>query len=184
MRCFIALGLEPLPGPSMKAGLQTLRTFRELAVPPPENLHVTLAFMGELAEAGVAGAAEAVKAAAAAAGGRWKVGWAEAGAFPSIGRPRVIWLGLADPAMTTTIQGLLISELRSRGLPSDERPFRPHLTLARVRGGLTREKAADLKAVMAVLPPPAPASVEALVLYRSHPAQGGSTYEELARTSL
>lgn len=145
---------------------------------------MTLAFMGDLPEAAPGRASDAMKAAAAAAGGRWTVAWGDPGAFPSIARPRVLWLGVADPVMTTTVHGLLVSELRTRGLPSDERPFRPHLTLARVRTELTRQRAALLKIELAGLQPPAPSSVESLVLYRSLHGAAASVYEELARTSL
>jgi len=183
-RCFIALGLAPEPGPSLAAGLQRLRDFGELSVPPPENLHVTLAFLGELNGADISGAADATRAAARASSGSWTVAWGGAGAFPSRRRPRVVWFSLADPATTTKVQGLLIAELRQRGLPVDERPFRPHLTLARVRSELTREKADDLEASLAALVPPLPASVVALVLYRSKQGRGPAVYEQLERASL
>lgn len=139
--------------------------------------------MGDLAEVQVAEAAAAM-AAAGAAGRRWKLAWGTPGAFPSLGKPRVIWLGLADPVVTATVQRLLVSELRSRAVPVDERPFRPHLTLARVRRELSREQVRGIKAAMDALPIPAPVSVESLVLYRSRPGPDGSLYEELARSPL
>lgn len=168
----------------MEAGLRSLRNFSELSVPPPENLHVTLAFLGELDSAEISRAADAASAAAVAAGGDWKLAWGNAGAFPSLARPSVVWLGLADGVITAKVQGLLVAELRLRGLPFDDRPFRPHLTLARVRNGLTRQRAADLDAVIAALVAPVPAAVEALVLYRSKLGRGPAVYEQLARASL
>lgn len=183
-RCFIALALAPAPGLSLEPGLQRLRTFGELSVPPPENLHLTLAFLGQLDDADVRGAADATRAAARAAGGGWTVAWGSAGAFPSWRRPRVVWLGLANPAITTRVHGLLAAELRRRRLPVDERPFRPHLTLARVRSELTRAKADDLEAALASLAPPLPALVVALVLCRSEAGRGPSIYEQLERASL
>ena len=153
-------------------------------MPPPENLHVTLAFLGELDFAEISTAAEAASAAADAAGGSWTVDWGKAGAFPSMARPRVVWLGLADGVLIAKVQGLLVAELRLRGLPVDKRPFRPHLTLARVRNGLTREGAENLHAAIAALVPPPPAAAEALVLYRSTLGRGPAVYEQLARASL
>ena len=184
MRCFIALGLVPEPGPSLETGLRSLRAFRELSVPPAENLHVTLAFMGDLAEGDVGAAGDALKAAAVAAGGSWKVTWGSTGAFPSLERPRVIWLGLADPVVTVTVQGLLMAELRSRRLPADDRPFRAHLTLARVRRALSRERGEALVAAMGTIANPVPATVEALILYHSTQGRDGSVYQELARAAL
>lgn len=140
--------------------------------------------MGDLPETALGRATDAMKAAAAAAGGRWQVAWGDPGAFPSIAGPRVIWLGVADPVLTTAVHGTLVSELRARGLSCDERPFRAHLSLARVRSELTSERAGLLMAGLAELRPPAPASVESLVLYRSTHGAAASLYEELARTSL
>jgi 2'-5' RNA ligase len=184
LRCFIALGLVPPPGPELADALERLRGFAELSVPPPGNLHITLAFMGDLPDTALTGAGEAMRSAAASAGGRWTVEWGATGAFPDGGRPRVVWLGLADPALTTTVQGLLLAELRARGLPADERTFRPHLTLARVRSAMPRERAASLARALGEVPRPPAATVEALVLYRSTPGPRGSIYEDLASAPL
>ena len=179
----MALGLEPAPGPLLLEGLETLRTHRELRVPPPENLHVTLAFLGEIDPAQVQLAADAVRASAVGVAG-WTVAWGKAGAFPSLARPKVLWLGLADETEARALQGQLSGELVSRGLPPEERPFRPHLTLARVRSGLSREVEEALKAELAALRLPPPALVRGLVLYQSKGRQGSPEYVELASADL
>lgn len=140
--------------------------------------------MGDLAERDVAAAVDAMRSAAAATGGSWKVEWGAPGTFPAAGLPRVIWLGLADPAVTITVQGLLMAELKVRGLPADDRPFRPHLTVARVRGSLSRDRARAVARVARSLVPPPPAVVDALVLYQSTAVASGTAYRELARAAL
>ncbi|MDQ6748721.1 MAG: RNA 2',3'-cyclic phosphodiesterase, partial [Candidatus Dormibacteraeota bacterium] len=71
-----------------------MRAHRDLSVPPPQNLHLTLAFLGELDAEGVRRATEAMAAAAPRLAGPWTVEWGAAGGFPSRARPRVLWLGL------------------------------------------------------------------------------------------
>lgn len=165
----------------MAPTLETLAArFRELTVVPPQNLHLTLAFLGELDDASVERARETAAAAAGRVGGAWTVDWGTAGAFPSLARARVLWLGLEDPAPAVRAQAVLADCLRAAGLPIEDRRYQPHLTLARLRSDLSHERADELKEALAVVPR-LPASMAAsLVLYRSRLGRGRpSVYEEL-----
>jgi 2'-5' RNA ligase len=165
--------------------LEDLRSrFRELTVPPPRNLHLTLAFLGEIDAAATARAAAALAMTATAAAKSWTVGWGNAGAFPSDARARVLWLGLAEPELTIGIQRLLAAELGAGNLPVDDRPFRPHLTLARLRRDLSRERAEEVRKALAAMAPPPDSKVTSLVLYRSRLGRGPAVYEELSRADL
>jgi RNA 2',3'-cyclic 3'-phosphodiesterase len=58
------------------------------------------------------------------------------GAFPSLGRPRVIWAGLQVPGSTlSTLVRQLEQEMELLGFSAEKRAFSPHLTLGRVRSG-------------------------------------------------
>lgn len=58
------------------------------------------------------------------------------GRFGSLRRPQVAWAGLeGDVAELTDLAGRLAAVARTLGLPVEERPFRPHLTLGRWRPG-------------------------------------------------
>src|SRR5258708_24823168 len=60
--------------------------------------------------------------------------YACAGRFHDRGNPRVVWLGIgAGKPELATLAGAVTDELRRRDLKFDDRPFAPHLTLARVR---------------------------------------------------
>ena len=99
----------------------------------PEAMHLTLAFLGEVAEERVAAAERALGEGAAAApaldltaGG--------IGGFPDERRARVLWAGVGgDLEALHDLQGRLAGCLRDEGFELDPKPYRPHVTLARSR---------------------------------------------------
>ncbi len=98
----------------------------------PENLHLTLVFFGEVAPELVEVLAEALRGAAIgvpAFGARIEC----AGAFPSTGRVRVIWLGVAPRESFALLAEALRWAARSVGAPFDDKPFLGHVSLARCR---------------------------------------------------
>lgn len=147
----------------------------------PANLHVTLRFLGDLGDSGVSRAGDAVRRGAegvpavpAALGAL--------GGFPNLARPRVVWVGLSrgvDEAIA--LAGAVNGALRDAGFGRPDKPFRAHLTLARVREG-----ARGLAALSEYAPPPAPepALLDQVVLMKSdlHPA--GSRYTPLLEVRL
>jgi 2'-5' RNA ligase len=130
----------------------------------PEQLHFTLAFLGEQAGAELAcEAGEAVRDLPS-----FELVIAGAGAFPSARRPRVLWLGVTEGARELcAVADKLCASLRERGFALEDRPFRPHLTLGRVKprdergasralatvpgGELARMHAAEICLVQSVL---------------------------------
>ncbi|MCI4352112.1 MAG: RNA 2',3'-cyclic phosphodiesterase [Thermoplasmata archaeon] len=98
----------------------------------PED-HLTLHFFEELPLERVPAVVEAMRDAAKGSA-PFEVELRGVGAFPNISRPRVVWAGVAEGA--TALHALadrLRQALSSRGFPTEQRPFLPHLTLARVR---------------------------------------------------
>jgi 2'-5' RNA ligase len=99
----------------------------------PGGIHSTLKFFGELSKDDVANVATTVEKAAEkempfslAIGG--------AGVFPDPHRPRVLWLGMSgDVERLSIFQKGIEQALLRIGFPGEERPFRPHLTLGRIR---------------------------------------------------
>src|SRR5437764_8060804 len=132
MRLFFAL---PLPGEAkerLRAPLEAARMAGGDGVgfTRIEQLHFTLAFLGEQP-----GPDEALAAGEALRdGAAFEVGLSGAGAFPNTVRPRVLWLGVSDGAAPLTAAAeRLRTALRQRGFKLEERPFRPHRTIGRVR---------------------------------------------------
>src|SRR5262245_57566460 len=146
-----------------------------------ENLHLTARFLGDLDDAGVRRACDSVRSAAegleapvAALGGL--------GAFPNLERPRVVWAGIEAGAERVQAVARAIEEgLRRDGFGRADKPFRAHITLARVR-----ERATGLSAVRdAVLPPrPRPAALERVHVMKSDLHPSGSRYTALLEVRL
>lgn len=131
MRLFVAV---PLPtaltdraAALLPAALPAVRPVR------PELMHVTLAFLGWTPDEQLDAVVDATRA--AAAGHRpFELSFSTAGRFPASGRPKVVWLGLGEGALPLAgLAASVTAELRRRELKFDDRPFAPHLTLARVR---------------------------------------------------
>ena len=96
---------------------------------PDANLHLTLAFLGEVEDARIGVLAQV---AAAMQGSAFGLVLDRVGSFP---KARVAWAGsrLPDGAMVE-FQGRLARDLAQQGFGIEDRPFAPHLTLARKAG--------------------------------------------------
>lgn len=149
----------------------------------PDNLHLTLQFLGAVPEARV----DDVKAAIATVAKGAEVLHLElrgAGAFPHGRKPRVLWAGLSGDvgrlaALATDIGGALAP----LGFPPETRPFSPHITLGRSRDP---RGAPRLAAAVAGTSDASGASWRAteVELVQSHLSPAGSRYETIARAAL
>lgn len=154
----------------------------------PEGAHLTLHFLGETApergellRLGLSGTM--------ARHPRFDLESAQLGVFPGLDRPRVLWLGLTGPLQRLVdLRDDLVAPLRQLGFAIERGPFRPHITLGRVRDGappdlpvaiqqrLTTEATEPLSAI--ALP------VVEVVLYQSVLSSEGARYVALARFPL
>ncbi|MBK8238099.1 MAG: RNA 2',3'-cyclic phosphodiesterase [Deltaproteobacteria bacterium] len=96
---------------------------------PAENLHLTLRFIGELEGAPLR---ELHDALAQVRCEPFPLTLAHVGCFPPRGQPRVLWIGVDEPAPVTELAQRIDRAVRSIGLPPDARKFAPHVTLARL----------------------------------------------------
>ena len=98
-----------------------------------ENLHLTLKFLGDTPVTKVEALAQAIQNAAIRVS-PFGIVVGGCGAFPPHGHPRVLWIGIDDPSGRLALlhQGLE-AECDQAGLTREERPFHPHLTIARLR---------------------------------------------------
>jgi 2'-5' RNA ligase len=145
---------------------------------PPESWHLTLRFVGWVSPveydrllAGVA---------ALDLGRRFRVGIGTAGAFPNPRRATVLWLDVLEGGLGLTRLAEQVEEVvEAIGFEPEGRPYRPHLTISRirpdqdVRGLLERYPAGTVEF-----------AAEAVTLFESHLGRGGARYEALERFAL
>jgi RNA 2',3'-cyclic 3'-phosphodiesterase len=134
VRAFVAV---PLP-PSLRSPVRTLCEDLAISLPQvrwvrPQALHLTLRFFSAIAEDSLETIGEIMLSVGRSIA-PFQLRLQGVGAFPSPQRPRVIWLGFTDDQPLLTLQRRLDDKLTQAGLPGDERPFTPHLTLGRLRG--------------------------------------------------
>lgn len=115
----------------------------------PEAMHVTLAFLGATSESGYAEVEVAAREVAAGTA-VFSFPLDRVGRFPHEGLPRAVWAG---PATGSAELDLLASrvrrELRARKIGFDAKPFRAHVTIARVREGQPVDEARAVAAAIA-----------------------------------
>ncbi len=135
VRSFIAVELPQ----AVKEGLATLQKELKLAGHTavkwvaPEGIHLTLKFLGNVSTtkiSGIVGALERVAAEFSA----FRLEISGLGAFPNLKRPRVLWVGVGGQTeKLISLQQLIDKALIPQGFSPEQRPFSPHLTLARLR---------------------------------------------------
>jgi 2'-5' RNA ligase len=150
----------------------------------PENIHLTLQFLGAVPEERVAAVEAALRDAAAAAGRPLSLSLHGAGGFPNARRPRVVWAGLqGDVAPLAALVAALGARLEKLGFPPEARPFSPHLTLGRARDGRGAPGLGGALAAAAAVEA-TPWRVAELVLFESHLSPKGPRYEVVVRVAL
>lgn len=176
MRLFVAVELPD----EIKDELDRLAASLRGAAPhakwvPRDNFHLTLSFLGEVAEERLSELEDAIAPVASAARGiRARLG--AIGAFPSPRRGRVLWAALdAEPGRLEEVAAKTAEALEPLGFPPETRPWTAHVTLARFR---VPEPVSSL-----LEPPVAPLAfeLEGLTIFRSRLARPAPRYEVVSR---
>ena len=178
-RLFLAVDPSPAQREAVTELQATLRRdarlARALRWSPPEQVHLTLTFLGDVPRRD---RAAVVRAAAFAAGRTAPFVWrpTRLDGFPSARLARVAWLGLEEgDTEMVALRRTLVAALADAGVPpGDARAFTPHLTIARTRRG----RAVTLPEIVAATPP---ATAGHLRLIRSVLGSGGARHDLLAR---
>ena len=183
MRLFIAV---PLPeeiadraAACLTGALPALRPVR------PELMHITLAFLGWVADDRLAAATEAVQA-AVTGHAPFELTFDHAGRFPATGRPRAVWLApTAGRGELTRLAADTGRALADRSFAVADRPFSPHLTLARVRADASGPESRTVAAAVDGLTvPELRLRVDRIAVVESHLAPGGPRYTTRAEATL
>jgi 2'-5' RNA ligase len=149
----------------------------------PDNLHLTVKFLGGV-EPGQVEAVTAALRATVSATPPFELAIAGLGAFPTASRPRVIWAGVSggrEPVCR--LAGEVEAALEPLGFAPESRPFSPHLTLGRIREPRPDRRLAALIARGAGRAF-GDLRVTSVSLMRSVLGPGGPRYSELAAVAL
>lgn len=152
----------------------------------PGGIHLTLKFLGNIFPQKVAEITKVMERASQEVSAfRLEIGGL--GAFPSLGQPRVLWLGIGGEVdMLMDLQQRIDAGLVSLGFAHEKRSFAPHLTLARLREGTSpRERRNFGESVMKTpLEFHYAITVDSLSLMRSRLLPGGAVYSCLSEVEL
>jgi 2'-5' RNA ligase len=189
LRTFIAIPLSPLVIAKLGDAQRALRRkCSEQAVSwvKPENIHLTLFFLGDIlperqspVEAALSVVARNVRPFTFSVQG--------AGAFPNLNRPRVIWVGLEEPTGQLALLHRAVNEAMANvGFQPEDRRFSPHLTLGRVRQQASREEAQAVGEALRQVEVGhlGDVIVEELIFFRSVLKSSGAEYTPLARFAI
>jgi 2'-5' RNA ligase len=184
MRLFIALNL---PKKERERIHRATRRLREGDMPvrwiDPEHFHVTLKFLGDVRRERLPLVEEAMERVAASTRS-FTTDFGGFGAFPTIRRPRVIWLGLgANPELRCLKQDLEWA-LGDLGFDAETRAFHPHVTLGRADDSGGAGAFRGLDEMMADTDFRGEVKVHTLDLMRSRLSRAGAKYSVLASARL
>lgn len=148
----------------------------------PDNIHVTIKFLGDIPQSRVGSLSTA---AALASGGleSFPISVQGSGVFPTRGRPRALWIGIADlEGKLGELYHRLEEECAEAGFSKEARAFHPHLTLARLRKPEGARALAEAHKQMHF--EPIEFSVSELLVIRSELSSAGSKYTTISRHPL
>jgi RNA 2',3'-cyclic 3'-phosphodiesterase len=136
VRLFVALEIPAAVRDNLAAQVEELRELSAKVADKrpqwvrPENLHVTLKFIGEVSPAkldSIRGALSAIRSDAPV-----DLKFRGLGFFPNENYPRVLWAGLETSANLSSLAADIEGALETQGIARERRAFTPHLTLARI----------------------------------------------------
>ena len=188
IRTFIAIDIPGDAKDALAALIQSLESsgLHGIRWVNPKGIHLTLKFLGNIPQSMPPRILDALNH-ACQEHAPFDLSLGEFGVFPNPNNPRVLWVGLnGDTSSLSRLQASVEKQCRSLGFEPDRRPFRPHLTLGRVRRSLPLPQ---LDIVRAVLKDRTSAgalqwSVEEIHLIHSTLTPQGAVYRSLGTLPL
>lgn len=187
IRAFIALKTPPewdFELEKLQEGLKSELRTKAIRWTKPEQLHITLRFLGSVSSEEAAGVAAALPVICQGQE-PFSLRCEGLGCFPNVRRARVLWVGIdGQVERVRRLQKAVVLATGKIGKAPEERPIKPHLTLGRVEG-LERAHSERLeKLVEGGFGIEAEWPVTELLLMQSHLSAQGARYEPIARCEL
>lgn len=183
-RLFLAVNPEPVLLASLEALLARLSPLHGVRWVGADSVHVTMVFLGETTEeqleALADGCRDALKGTAP-----FVMEITGLGVFPDLRRPRIVWCGVGEGAEELArVNDRLWTAVAGCGFEREERHFRPHLTLGRIRDRLEGTARTQLESALGTGARIGRSRVTEVSLMESHPGSGPARYEVLERFPL
>lgn len=184
MRIFLAIELDPEVRERVHRDAGALRAAApDVAWVRAENLHVTLKFLGEVADTGRSALTGAVRD-AARRHVAFRLPLQHIGAFPSLRRPRIVWLGARANERVAALARDLDGACSALGFAREERDFAAHVTLGRVRHPLGPAQVRALTVAAGTTAGEYDVAVRAVAVMKSELTPQGSRYTALSSLPL
>jgi RNA 2',3'-cyclic 3'-phosphodiesterase len=184
MRVFLAINLPPaVRGALWEAASPLRETGANVAWVAEPKIHLTLKFIGALDEAAIAPLAEKMVD-VARAHATPRVELHGVGAFPNFRRPRVVWIGVEPEPRLELLHHDIEVACATLGHELDGRPYRPHLTLGRVREPGPADALKALRTAANRVRFTDEFHARSIDVMQSIQGPGGSTYSVLASAPL
>jgi len=194
MRIFVALDLHQAIRERIQKFVEEIRTTApDARWISGESLHVTLKFIGEQPDGAIAQIETSLRSIQAEP---FQLSFTGTGFFPTARAARVFWVGIEGGDALNRLAKAVDDSLVKIGIPKEDRPFSPHLTLARTSGGSgapgrrkddkPKRQFAKLQEFVATHPAPDFGTMTAreFFLYRSQLSNKGSQYTKITRFEL
>ena len=180
MRAFVAIRLEAGVDQAIACFIDRIRPLsRGISWTRPDNLHLTLKFLGARVDRDLIDKLTAAIGPLAAETAPFRVIIRGIGAFPNLVRPRTLFVNLHSdrlPGLAARFEDIAVGA----GFAPVDRPFTPHLTIGRIRSArgfypvrAALESAADRDFGVSM--------VRSLAIYQSHLSSAGSRYEPIVQ---
>jgi len=149
----------------------------------PENIHLTLKFLGPTPVEKIPSVVNAIRASAKALA-PFSISLTHLGAFPNVKHPQIIWVAVTQGKESLkSLASRLDENLKSLGFDKEEREFTAHLTLGRSRSALDHPALSEQLQGHAHLPPMTQ-EVTQIALIKSTLTSKGPVYEIIENTNL
>jgi len=184
IRAFLAFPISGVLKERIKYILDDLQeTNADVKWVTPQNIHLTLKFLGELEENAIANVSSMLRERCR---GFFPITshLNEIGAFPDLRHPKIVWAALDDSSKEIcAIVENLEGELAKLGIAQDEHPFKPHITLGRVRSSANLKNL--IQAIQQITFEDSTEQIfDIIILYKSTLTMQGPIYEVLEKFEM
>ena len=183
MRAFIALYLSPqLLDECLRIQKTLGRRFDCIRWTKPEQIHLTLKFLGDLDEQGVPEVSRAIESAVSQIN-PFDIVLGACGRFPEDRPARIVWVGFnKGAAQLSSLERAVSAAVTPLGFAPEKRPFVPHLTIGRVDDGGNIKNLS--RVISEIQVSPLRQRLDSIKLMKSELGRGGAVHSELWSAGL